>query len=320
MLAEQYHPIDIKILDKNSDLAFNIFSKVQGGDEDRFVLYASKEARYREKVRELLESSELMEELFIHEDDLVLYFEHATNSLRDYVINSDATPEKKMEKVYDLSRDVTHQFFEANSSPEILRGSGQVVDLMEKCLEDNKLGFHGLTKIMEKDYYTYTHSINVGLYCMSFALKIGMPADEVHELGLGGMLHDVGKSSIPQEIINKKGALTEEEFQTIKNHTSNGIEVIRGLGCYGEKVVEMVGQHHEKYNGEGYHQGLVGDDIALFARICKLTDVYDALTTRRSYKKSLKPLEALTIMKSQMGHEFDPKLLNAFIRMMGPQG
>ncbi|MBC8288580.1 MAG: HD-GYP domain-containing protein [Nitrospinae bacterium] len=319
MLAEQYHPIDIKILDKNSDLAFNIFSKVQGGDEDRFVLYASKEARYREKVRELLESSELMEELFIHEDDLVLYFEHATNSLRDYVINSDATPEKKMEKVYDLSRDVTHQFFEANSSPEILRGSGQVVDLMEKCLEDNKLGFHGLTKIMEKDYYTYTHSINVGLYCMSFALKIGMPADEVHELGLGGMLHDVGKSSIPQEIINKKGALTEEEFQTIKNHTSNGIEVIRGLGCYGEKVVEMVGQHHEKYNGEGYHQGLVGDDIALFARICKLTDVYDALTTRRSYKKSLKTLEALTIMKTKMGHEFDPKLLNSFIRMMGPQ-
>ena len=81
---------------------------------------------------------------------------------------------------------------------------------MGKCLSDNKLGFHGLSKIMGKDHYTYTHSINVGLYCMSFALKIGMPADEVHELGLGGMLHDVGKSKLPQDIINKKGALTEE--------------------------------------------------------------------------------------------------------------
>jgi putative nucleotidyltransferase with HDIG domain len=323
MQAEQFHPIDINILDKNSDLAFNIYSKVQGSDEDsyedRYVLYASKEARYRDKVRELLQSSELMEELFIHEEDLMLYFEHATNTLRDYVVNSDATPEKKMEKVYDLSRDVTHQFFEANSSPEILRGSDQVVDLMEKCLSDNKLGFHGLSRIMEKDYYTYTHSINVGLYCMSFALKIGMPADEVHELGLGGMLHDVGKSKLPQEIINKKGALTEEEFQVIKNHTANGMEVIRGLGCYGDNVTQMVGQHHEKYNGEGYHQGLAGEDIALFARICKLTDVYDALTTRRSYKKSLKTMEALTIMKTKMGHEFDPKLLNSFIRMMGPE-
>ncbi len=319
MSVEQYHPIDIKILDKNANLLFNIYSKVDAGDRDNYVLYASKEARYREKVRELLQSSELMEELYIQEEDLVLYFEHATNSLRNYVLNSDAPPEKKMEKVYDLSRDVTHQFFEANSSPEVLRGSDQVVDLMEKCLSDNKLGFHGLTKIMEKDYYTYTHSINVGLYCMTFALKIGMPADEVHELGLGGMLHDVGKSQVPQEIINKKGTLTEEEFQAIKKHTESGMEVIRGLGCYGEKVIQMVGQHHEKYNGEGYHQGFAGNEISLYARICKLTDVYDALTTRRSYKRSLKPLEALTIMKSKMGHEFDPKLLNSFIRMMGPE-
>ena len=82
-----------------------------------------------------------------------------------------------MAKVYDLSQDVTRQFFDANSSPEILRGSDLVVDLMEKCLGNNELGFYGLTKIMEKDYYTYTHSINVGLYCMSFALNLGMPAD-----------------------------------------------------------------------------------------------------------------------------------------------
>jgi putative nucleotidyltransferase with HDIG domain len=317
--TDRFHPVKTKVLNGNENLNFNIYSRVQDATEDSFVLYANKEPRYRDKVRELLQSSELMEELFIHEDDLVLYFEHATNSLRDYVINSEASPEKKMGKVYDLSRDVNKQFFDTNSSPEILRGSDQNVELMEKCMEGNKLGIYGLSKIMEKDYYTYTHSINVGIYCMSFALKNGIPADEVHDLALGGMLHDVGKSEIPKEIINKKGTLTEEEFQVIKGHTVKGEKVIRELGCYGEKVIQMVGQHHEKYNGEGYHQGLVGEDISLFARICKLTDVYDALTTRRSYKKSLKTLEALTIMKSKMGHEFDPKLLNSFIRMMGPE-
>ena len=98
MLAEQFHPIDIKILDKNSDLEFNIFCKVQGNGEDSYVLYASKEARYRDKVRELLRSSELMEDLYILEEDLVLYFEHATNSLRDCVVNSDASPEKKWKR------------------------------------------------------------------------------------------------------------------------------------------------------------------------------------------------------------------------------
>ena len=317
--SDRFHPVNTKVLNENGNLTFNIYSKVQDATEDSFILYASKEPRYRDKVRELLQSSELMEELYIHEEDLMLYFEHATNSLRDYVVNSDASPEKKMEKVYDLSRDVTHQFFDTNSSPEILRGSDQIVELMEKCMEGNKLGIYGLSKIMEKDYYTYTHSINVGLYCMFFALKIGMPADEVHELGLGGMLHDVGKSEIPKEIINKKGTLTEEEFQVIKGHTVKGEKVIRELGCYGEKIIQMVGQHHENFKGGGYHQGLTGDEISLFARICKLTDVYDALTTRRSYKKALKPINALTIMNSKMKDQFDPALLTSFIRMMGPK-
>lgn len=98
MHAEQFHPIDINILDKNADLEFNIFSKVQGNDQGSYVLYASKEARYRDKVRELLQSSELMEELYIHEEDLMLYYEHATNSIRDYVLSSDAPPEKKWQR------------------------------------------------------------------------------------------------------------------------------------------------------------------------------------------------------------------------------
>ena len=148
--AKKFHPIDINILDANADLVFNVFCKVQDTSEDRFVLYASKKPRYRDKVRELLQSPDFMEELFIHKDDLSLYFDHATNSLRDYVLNSDASPEKKMEKVYDLSRNVTRRFFDANSSPEILRGSDQVVDLMEKCLSNNELGFYGLDPTPEK--------------------------------------------------------------------------------------------------------------------------------------------------------------------------
>jgi putative nucleotidyltransferase with HDIG domain len=316
---ENFHPIDFKMLDKKSNLVSNIFYKTQDNRADHYVLYASKEPRYRDRVRELLQSPDFDEQLFIHEEDLALYFEHATNSLRDFVINSDVTPEKKMELVYDLSRDVTRQFFETNSSPEILRGSDQIVDLMEKCLESNELGFHGLTKIMEKDYYTYTHSINVGLYCMSFALEMGLPADDVHELGLGGMLHDVGKSIIPEEIINKKGSLTEDEFEVIKKHTSSGEEILGEMGCFGARVIQIVGEHHEKYNGEGYHRHLVGEEISLFGRICKITDVYDALTTRRTYKKALKMIEALTLMKTRMRDEFDPKLINSFIRMLGPK-
>ncbi len=92
---ENFHPIDFKMLDKKSDLVFNIFYKTQDNRADHYILYASKEPRYRDRVRELLQSPDFDEQLFIHEDDLNLYFEHATNSLRDFVINSDVTPEKK---------------------------------------------------------------------------------------------------------------------------------------------------------------------------------------------------------------------------------
>ena len=96
--VENFHLIDINIFDKNTDLVFNIFYKAQDASEDRFVLYASKEPRYRDKVRELLQSPDFMEELFIHEDDLSLYFDHATNSLRDYVLNSDPPLKKRWKR------------------------------------------------------------------------------------------------------------------------------------------------------------------------------------------------------------------------------
>jgi HD-GYP domain-containing protein (c-di-GMP phosphodiesterase class II) len=113
--------------------------------------------------------------------------------------------------------------------------------------------------------------------------------------------------------------LTEDEFQVIKNHTKEWYGSYQRVGMLWRKSRANVRPHHEKFDGEAYHQGLASEDISLFARICKLTDIYDALTTRRSYKRSLKTMEALTIMKPKMRHEFDPKLLNAFMLMMLPE-
>ena len=317
--SQSYRLIDTKLLDSTADLVFDIYYKSEGYGETRFVKFASKDPAHRAKVRQLLESDELMEDLYIHEDDMVRYFENATNTLRSFVDDPKISVEKKLAKVYDVSKDTTQQFFEVNANPEILRVSGQVVELMDNCLSQKGFGFYGLSKIVSKDYYTYTHSINVGLYCMTFGLKVGLLPAEVQELGLGGMLHDVGKAKIPHKIIRKDGKLTTEEFENMKTHTKLGEDIIRELGCYGTKVIEMVGQHHEKFNGGGYHQGLEKDDIPYFAKICKITDVYDALTTRRSYKKALPPITALTLMKKEMFEEFDPKLLLMFISMMGPE-
>ena len=97
-----------------------------------------------------------------------------------------------------------------------------------------------------------------------------------------------------------------------------GKEILESMKCYRTHVVEMADQHHEKFEGNGYPNGLARDEISNFARICKVMDVYDALTTRRSYKKAVKSFDAITIMKNQMRNEFDPNILENFIRYLGP--
>ncbi|MZH03357.1 MAG: HD domain-containing protein, partial [Nitrospinae bacterium] len=122
-------------------------------------------------------------------------------------------------------------------------------------------------------------------------------------------------------ILRKEGPLDQTEWEVMKTHTTIGEKMLSSSSHpVISKAAEVALGHHEKWDGSGYPHGKRATEVALSARIVAIADVYDALTTRRSYKRSLKPLEALTIMKSKMGHEFDPKLLNSFIRMMGPEG
>lgn len=248
------------------------------------------------------------------------YYNQVTQSLRKFVTDDKIPLQEKTKKIYSISKDIMKEFFDFNASPEILHTSEEVMEMMETCMSDESFGFYALTKITNKDYYTYSHSVNVGLYCMTYGIKTKMGPNDTRDLGLGGMLHDIGKSQIPAELINKNGSLTEEEFELIKKHPVYGEEILKEMDCYEDKIVDMVRGHHEKYEGNGYPSGMKGNDVSQFVRICKVMDVYDALTTRRSYKKAMASVEALVLMKREMSGHFDPELINNFIQLMGPQG
>ena len=314
-----YCQINADLISKGHDLSFDIFILNGEASDSGFIKFASKDENHKEKVLELLSSDGFDEKLYIHEEDLFKYYESVTVNLRNFVVNKDVPLETKIEKISEVSKDIMHDFFDSNSSEDILRVSDQVVELMETCMSNKEFGVKGLFKILTKDYYTYTHSINVGLYCMTFGIQTNMGSNDVRGLGLGGMLHDVGKSKISKEILNKVGKLTDEEFEIIKDHSNFGAIILEGMGCFKENVISMAGQHHERYLGEGYPNGLAKDEIEYFARICKVMDVYDALTTRRSYKKALSTMNAFTIMKKNMQGHFDPNILDRFILIMGPE-
>ncbi|MBT3415719.1 MAG: HD-GYP domain-containing protein, partial [Nitrospina sp.] len=312
-----YREINIEFLAKGGDEGFDIFYKTDDYGTTKFIKFASTERKHQEKIMRILEEG-ADQEYYIHEDDLFKYYKYATNSLKAVMANPNVPLQEKTEKIYEVSKGVMKEFFENNVSEKILESSEEVMEMMEDCMSSAEAGFHGIAAITSKDYYTYTHSVNVGLYCMTFGLKRGMTKNDTRQLALGGMLHDVGKSKIDHALINKNGKLTDEEFEQIKVHAAEGGKIISGMGCFAGNVVRMAAEHHEKFKGGGYPLGKIGDEIHLHARICKIMDVYDALTTRRSYKKALGAFDTLIIMKKQMAHDFDPDLMQDFIRLMGP--
>lgn len=175
-------------------------------------------------------------------------------------------------------------------------------------------------RITAHDYYTHTHSINVSVYTLSLGSYLGIEGNDLEVLGMAAILHDLGKSKVDYEIINKNGKLTDEEFAQMKHHPAFGHEIALKLNITDERVLTGIRHHHEKIEGGGYPDNLRGDQISQFARIIGVCDVFDALSTKRSYKDPMSSFESLLLMKQQMVGHLDMGMVDAFIRMLNKQG
>lgn len=169
-----------------------------------------------------------------------------------------------------------------------------------------------LTDIYIHDNYVFTHSLNVTVYALSIGLKLGLSSKELETLGLGGIMHDIGKMLIPKEILHKPGKLTSEEFKMMKSHTTKGYDLLRNMHTIPMLVAHCAFQHHERLNGSGYPRGLKKDDIHLFGKILAVADVFDACTSHRVYRNAMLPHEGLEILYSGSDSLFDREIIEAF--------
>ena len=170
-----------------------------------------------------------------------------------------------------------------------------------------------------KDQYTQGHCERVADLSCRLAAVAGVEARELLWFRIGALLHDVGKLIVPSEVLNKPGRLTKEEWELMKRHPIAGVELLSEVE-FPWDVLPIVRSHHECWDGSGYPDGLVGEEIPMVARIVCLADVYDALTTERSYKRALPHDEAIDVMRRDAGRQFDPELFGIFERLMRHQG
>lgn len=174
-------------------------------------------------------------------------------------------------------------------------------------------------QVEKKDYYTEKHSYRVAYYSALIAKKLKI----TNKALLGNIfdaayLHDIGKINVPEEILNKPGRLTKEEFDIIKKHPVDGAEMVKGTKY--EHLVPAILQHHERLNGSGYPDGLKGEDIILEARIMAVSDTFDAMTEDRAYRKAFSPQYAIDELKQMSGSHYDAEIVTAFEKALKEDG
>ncbi len=188
--------------------------------------------------------------------------------------------------------------------------------LVEEVMNNYQHTLLNLIDIRHHDEYTFSHSINVCVLSILMGIKKRLEKEELEELGLGGMLHDLGKIRIKHEILNKPGRLTKEEVDTMKHHPTYGYELL----CFDQEIGaiprEIAYQHHEQYDGGGYPRGLKGKEIHQYAIIAALADVYDALTTDRPYRKRFLPHDAMRVIITDTDSKFSQESIRLFLEHM----
>jgi polar amino acid transport system substrate-binding protein len=164
--------------------------------------------------------------------------------------------------------------------------------------------------IDSKDSYTRGHSERVAYLSVFLAEKLGLGKEAIQTILIAGLLHDVGKIGIPEAIISKKGKLTEEEYEIVKQHTIKGEQIVASLD---PGIGKIIRHHHEKWNGKGYPDGLKGEEIPFYSRILAVVDVFDALTSDRPYRKAYSFEMAVKIIEEEKGTQFDPEVVEPFL-------
>ncbi|MBB5173527.1 HD-GYP domain-containing protein [Texcoconibacillus texcoconensis] len=190
-------------------------------------------------------------------------------------------------------------------------------DVITQILNDIQSNQHAISILSDVycyDSYVFHHSLNVTVYSVALAKRLGYNGRQLEEIGLGAILHDVGKMAVPSEILQKPGKLSDEEFDAIKYHAEAGFEFLRKSHRFSLLTAHCAYQHHERLNGTGYPRRLKGNDIHPYAQIIGVADVFDAVTSHRVYRKAMLPNEGLELLYSSVDTQFSKELVQTFAK------
>ncbi len=312
---EKYMPIYLDSIRVDSVIDFDLYLSI----DKQLVLYRAGNLPFTERTRQkLLENN--VDRLFVGFDSRKKYQKYIEKNLDKILTDPSIQETKKAGILYETSAGLVKEVLSNPTYGENIQRSKEMVTNTVNFILKGQDAFHNLLKITSFDYYTYTHSVNVCTFAIALAQQIGFNDEEfLNNLGVGSLLHDIGKSKISDRIINKRTALTPIEFEIMKKHPKWGVDILQESEELSEEIYYPVLQHHERGDRRGYPVGLSLDELHIFSKIVAVVDSFDAMTTERVYQKAMESYPALKIMFSLKG-AYDEEVMRAFVDLMGPAG
>lgn len=265
----------------------------------------------REKLA-LLESKDSGNHFLIREEDRKSY----KNYVHEQLISTDLNVREKAALLRDSSMTLVEELFEHPDVNKALDASRPIIRQFVDFMEAEPEAMGHLISLSGHDFYTYNHSLDVGIYSLGLAEALSYSKKELEEMGLAALFHDIGKRQISLDILCKKGGLSDAEWAQMQKHPQYGLVILNQYDQASDAVKAACFEHHESWSGNGYPQQLTGPEIHPFARIVAITDTYDAMTTQRSYNVPMKPIEAVTMMKEKLAGRYDPEMLKALYSVL----
>lgn len=276
---------------------------------------------YNDKGQVLLSAGvQLQESLIQRLLNIGIPFIYIKDSRTDDIGYKEVIPRELKTKAISSIQDTFEQIRVVKTLPSsvVIEKSSQslmsVIRELHTQIQNNDSLLSLLSDVYAYDDYIFTHSFNVTLYSLAIGKELGFSTKELEVLGLGAILHDVGKMKTPTDVLLKPGKLTAEEFEQIKKHAEDGFEMLRNVATVSLKVAHCAYQHHERLNGSGYPRGIKREEIHPYAKIIAVADVFDAVTSDRIYRGAMLPHNGLEILFAGAGTLFDEEIVKAFRR------
>jgi HD-GYP domain-containing protein (c-di-GMP phosphodiesterase class II) len=308
MQQETYFRIRLSTIRPSKATTFDIYIHL----DHQYVLYLRAGDRLSELKIESLHNKDTGNSFFVLTSQKQAY----RDWVKEEMNANDLNPFEKSKILRESSVALMEDLFENPDVNTALDESRPIIknfiDFMEQAPE--AMGY--MISLSGHDFYTYNHSLDVSIYSLGLASALSFNKVDLEELGVGSLFHDIGKRNVSLDILCKKGGLDDAEWEQMKRHPQYGLMILNQNPNISDAVKAACFEHHESFTGNGYPQGISGQEIHPFARIVAITDTYDAMTTQRSYNVPLKPLDAVTMMKEKLAGRYDPEFLKAMYSVL----